>query len=131
MNSFDYICDSVKNREIPFYHEILELNFSENLAEMLKGDDAQEYYEDIRNLRNQIERECGVAIPKIRLRDDCMLVDNFFVFHIRGVEIFRCRLDHERYFFNNSLKAIDISIRSCLAEVTTENVQVKRQYDKV
>ena len=127
MVKFDRIYDLVKKCQIPFEHEILELNFSVNIAEMINNAGRlQGYTNDIKKIKRQIGHDCGVVVPDIRLRDDSLLVDNSFVFHIWGVEIFRCQLVHESEFFEKSLKAMDISIRSYLPEIRKEVQVFKR-----
>ena len=126
MVRFERIYDLVKNHQMPFYHEILELNMSGNIADMLNNSGLREYANDIKKIKRQIGHDCRVVVPNIHIRDDGFLIDNSFVFYIWGVSIFKCQLDHASEFCDKSLKAIDISIRSYLPEIRKEVQVFKR-----
>ena len=127
MANFDRMYDLVKTRYMSFCHDILELNMSINIAEcMSERKDWLSYVNEVKKIKRQIGHDRRVVVPDIHIRDDGFLIDNSFAFHIWGVHIFRCQLDHEREFFEKSLKAIDVSIRAYLPEIRRERMVFER-----
>ena len=127
MVKFDRMYDLVKKRYMPFCHDILELNMSVNIADMINNAGRlQEYANDVKKIKRQIGHDRRIVVPDIHIRDDGFLIDNSFAFHIWGVHIFRCQLDHENEFYDKSLKAMDVSIRAYLPEIRRERMVFER-----
>ena len=127
MVKFDRMYDLVKKRYMPFCHDILELNMSINIAEcMSERKDWLSYVNEVKKIKRQIGHDRRVVVPDIHIRDDGFLIDNSFAFHIWGVHIFRCQLDHENEFYDKSLKAMDVSIRAYLPEIRRERMVFER-----
>ncbi|HZR84503.1 MAG TPA: flagellar biosynthesis protein FlhA [Candidatus Binatia bacterium] len=69
----------------------LELEVGFELVPMVEGPGG-ELVERIRNLRVQLGRELGIAIPPVHIRDNLQLRPNEYAILLRGVEIARAEL---------------------------------------
>lgn len=51
----------------------------------------------LKNLRQELVKELGILLPKIRIRDNLQLEPNEYVFYIRGIEEARGNIEPDRY----------------------------------